>query len=117
MARYTSSRLHFPDMPTFMAWKTSEYVSGQLLVLERNPYYWKVDSAGNQLPYIDRIEVKIPAPGSNVSELVLQEAIAGNLDMQARQVDIRDISVLLDNQEAGDYRVIMWNAGDFASPG
>ncbi|OGF57386.1 MAG: hypothetical protein A2Z21_05980 [Candidatus Fraserbacteria bacterium RBG_16_55_9] len=24
------------------------------IVLERNPYYWKVDSAGTQLPYVDR---------------------------------------------------------------
>lgn len=117
MARYnTGTRLHYPDMPTFMAWKTTDFISGQLLVLERNPYYWKVDTAGNQLPYIDRIEVKIPAPGASVSELVLQEALAGNLDMQARQVDIRDISVLLEGQEAGGYHVNMWNQGDFASP-
>lgn len=108
--------MHYPDMPTFMAWRPVEYTSGQLLVLERNPYYWKVDSEGNQLPYIDRIEVKIAAPGSNAAEQVLQEAIAGNLDMQTRTVDIKDISVLLENQEAGDYRVVMWNQGDFASP-
>jgi peptide/nickel transport system substrate-binding protein len=108
--------MQYPDMPTFMAWRPVEYTSGQLLVLERNPYYWKVDSAGNQLPYIDRIEVKIAAAGSNAAEQVLQEAIAGNLDMQTRTVDIKDISVLLENQEAGDYRVIMWNQGDFASP-
>jgi peptide/nickel transport system substrate-binding protein len=111
-----NSHLHYPDMPTFMAWRVAEYTSGQLVVLERNPYYWKVDSAGNQLPYIDRIEVKIGAPGSNAGEQILQEAIAGNLDMQTRDIDIKDISVLLENQEAGDYRVIMWNQGDFASP-
>ncbi len=111
-----NTHLHFPDMPTFMAWRVAQYTSGQLLVLERNPYYWKVDSAGNQLPYIDQIEVRIAAPGTNAAEQVLQAAIAGNLDMQTRTINIKDISVLLDNQEAGDYRVVMWNQGDFASP-
>ena len=26
---------------------------------ERNPYYWKVDTEGNQLPYIDRLVFNI----------------------------------------------------------
>ena len=46
----------------------------------------------------------------------MQEAIAGNLDMQTRTIDIKDISVLLDNQDQGGYHVVMWNQGDFASP-
>lgn len=32
-----------------------EYVAGQRLVLERNPYYWKADSKKNRLPYLDEI--------------------------------------------------------------
>ncbi|MFQ6116707.1 MAG: ABC transporter substrate-binding protein [Candidatus Bipolaricaulia bacterium] len=32
-----------------------EYVPDQQVVLERNPYYWKVDSQGTQLPYIDQL--------------------------------------------------------------
>jgi len=27
----------------------------ELCILERNPYFWKVDAAGNQLPYVDAI--------------------------------------------------------------
>lgn len=33
-----------------------EYVPGQRIVLERNPYYWKRDVRGRALPYLDRIE-------------------------------------------------------------
>lgn len=33
----------------------SEYIVDQKIVLTRNPYSWKVDSAGNQLPYVDRL--------------------------------------------------------------
>lgn len=32
-----------------------EYVPGERVVLERNPEYWKADSAGNRLPYLDRL--------------------------------------------------------------
>ena len=35
--------------------RLKEYVPGQRLVLERNPYYWKTDTTGNRLPYLDEI--------------------------------------------------------------
>lgn len=110
----TSSRLHYTDMPTIWAWRTVEYQSGQIIRMERNPYYWKVDTAGNQLPYIDRIESEI-AEG-NATEQVVLKAISGEIDMQVRDVPLQDISLVLENAEANDYRVMMWNRGDFAWP-
>ena len=115
MARYsTDTRLQYADMPTFTAWKVREFVSDQLVVLDRNPYYWKVDTEGNQLPYIDTIQVEIAA--GNFTEQVVLKAIAGEIDMQIREIPLRDIPVVLENAEAGDYQVKMWNAGDFAWP-
>lgn len=108
------SRLHYPDMPTFNPWMLVEYQSGQRAVFERNPYYWKVDPAGNQLPYIDRMEVEITE--GNAVELVALKAIAGELDMQVRDLNLQDVPLVMENAEAGDYRVIMWNRGDFAWP-
>jgi peptide/nickel transport system substrate-binding protein len=35
--------------------RLKEYVAGQKLVLERNPYYWKKDAKGNRLPYLDEL--------------------------------------------------------------
>ncbi len=35
--------------------KLVEYKSGQRLVFERNPYYWKKSKAGDSLPYLDKI--------------------------------------------------------------
>ncbi len=35
--------------------RLKEYVAGQKLVLERNPYYWKTDAKGNRLPYLDEL--------------------------------------------------------------
>ena len=39
------------------------YTPGQLVVLTRNPNYWKQDTAGNQLPYLDSIEYRPVADG------------------------------------------------------
>ena len=36
-------------------YRLKEYVAGQRLVLERNPYYWKVDANTRRLPYIDEL--------------------------------------------------------------
>ncbi len=115
MNRYnTSTRLHYPDMPTIGPWMVTSYVPDQLATLTRNPYYWKVDTAGNQLPYIDNIQVEI-ASGA-VSEQVALKAIAGELDMQVRDIALQDVPLILESAEAGDYRVIMWDRGDFAWP-
>src|SRR2546423_10733473 len=38
---------------------------GERVVLKRNPYYWKRDAAGNQLPYLDQIEVVVVADMNN----------------------------------------------------
>jgi peptide/nickel transport system substrate-binding protein len=35
--------------------RVKEYVPGQRIVLARNPYYWKADSAGKRLPYLDEV--------------------------------------------------------------
>lgn len=35
--------------------RVKQYVAGQRIVLERNPYYWKVDGAGHRLPYADEL--------------------------------------------------------------
>ena len=37
------------------AFRLKSYVPGERIVLERNPYYWKVDPAGRPLPYLDEL--------------------------------------------------------------
>lgn len=49
-----------PDVPTLFGWQTTQPLgTGQRIVLERNPYYWKVDPDGRQLPYIDKVVMTI----------------------------------------------------------
>jgi peptide/nickel transport system substrate-binding protein len=40
-------------------------VPGERVVLTRNPFYWKKDSAGNQLPYLDKITLEVITDESN----------------------------------------------------
>jgi peptide/nickel transport system substrate-binding protein len=40
---------------TMGPWVAVEYKTDELMVLRRNPYYWKVDEAGKQLPYLDEV--------------------------------------------------------------
>ena len=91
-----------PDKPTLDPWVISEpYTGGATrVVLERNPYFWQVDTAGNQLPYIDRIENVVLRD----VQAVILEAIAGRIDLQARHIDNpADRPVLAENRAAGGY--------------
>ncbi|GHT91153.1 periplasmic alpha-galactoside-binding protein [Spirochaetia bacterium] len=42
-------------IPVLGPWVPTEYRTDELLVFKRNPYYWKVDSDGRQLPYVDEV--------------------------------------------------------------
>jgi peptide/nickel transport system substrate-binding protein len=69
--------------------------------MERNPYYWAVDTAGNQLPYIDRILMNL---AENLEVLNLR-AIAGEYDLQERHISLNKLPVFIENQKKGNYTV------------
>ncbi len=107
-----NNRDHYPDIPVFTAYQVSDFRSGERATFKRNPYYWKVDTEGNQLPYIDALDVVIVAN----RELVIMMGTAGELDCQFRDFAVRDVPLLKENAEKGDYRVMMWKRGDFGWP-
>ena len=43
---------------TLGPWVITEYKTDELMIMRRNPYYWKVDEEGNQLPYMDEIQYR-----------------------------------------------------------
>lgn len=88
-----------PDLPVVTPWKTVNPITEETWVLERNPYYFGVDTAGNQLPYIDTITMGL---AENLEVLNLR-AIAGEYDYQARHLSIANVPVFLENQEQGNY--------------
>ena len=70
-------------------------------MLERNPYYFGVDTEGNQLPYIDSIVLTL---AENLEVLNLR-AIAGEYDMQSRHIDLQKLPLYLENAERGNYSI------------
>lgn len=89
------------DYPTVYPWvATTPASSATQLVAERNPYYWKVDPEGNQLPYIDRLVYPIV---ENVEVQVLK-ALAGEVDMQDRHIATPgNKAAFFDGKAEGDY--------------
>ena len=62
-ATYDQFKNAFPpeymSMPTMGAWAPVEYRADDIIVLRRNPYYWKVDENGNQLPYLNELQYRL----------------------------------------------------------
>lgn len=47
------------NYPVMGAWVPTVVRQDDIVILRRNPYYWKVDEAGNQLPYLDELTYKL----------------------------------------------------------
>ena len=47
------------DLPVLMPWKMTSPINTPNWVMERNPFYYGVDTEGNQLPYIDKIQMTL----------------------------------------------------------
>ena len=90
-------------MPSICAWITKTPAPAQRFIMERNPFYWKIDSAGNQLPYIDRIVHKLQTD----AQTILLDAVAGNIDMQGRRLGgMQNAVLLLASLSEGKYRLV-----------
>jgi len=95
------------ELPTNKPWMlinpTQENVS-----LERNPYYWKVDTEGNQLPYIDKRFVDlVPEP-----EMINMRTMAGEYTAQIEFLAPANYTMFMENREQGGYRVYKWTRGE-----
>ena len=71
-------------------------------LVERNPYYWKVDPQGNQLPYIDRIAFSVVQN----KEVLNFKAMTGGVDMQGRYIDVSKYTLFMKNRKKNKYRVL-----------
>lgn len=99
------SRWGNPEKPVLDPWVIKEpYTGGATrVVAERNPYFWQVDQAGNQLPYVDRLNFSI---SQDVESLML-DVISGKLDIQERHIDtLQNKPTLAQNMQKGGYRLV-----------
>ncbi len=80
------SRWANSDRPTLDPWVITEpYRGGATRVtMRRNPYFWQVDEAGQQLPYVDELQFAIVSD----IETILLKTLAGEFDLQLRHVSV-----------------------------
>ncbi|MFW5835946.1 MAG: ABC transporter substrate-binding protein [bacterium] len=93
-----------PDTPVLQAWTfVTRYGDGPQHRAVRNPYYFKVDPEGNQLPYIDEIVYDLVED----AEVIVLRALNGEISFQNRHIATPgNKSTFLDNREQGDYRLV-----------
>ena len=93
-----------PGYPCLFAWCLSELSDdGQLYTFSRNPYYWRVDTEGNQLPYIDEIQVEIVAD----EQTRILNCSQGKYDTAFRICGgPNEIPFLSENAESGGYHFL-----------
>jgi peptide/nickel transport system substrate-binding protein len=93
--------LRNPELPVLTPWKVVNPINNPTWIMERNPYFYEVDTAGNQLPYIDRLQMTL---AENLEALNLR-AIGGQYDLQERHTAMTKLPVFLENKDKVGYEV------------
>src|SRR4029077_12201022 len=93
-----------PDLQTLEPWFNANPLPSTRFVLVRNPYFHRVDPAGRQLPYIDRVIVNVTD-----DKLIPAKAGAGDIDLQARYLRFDDYTFLKQGEVRNRYRVLLWD--------
>ena len=105
---------NYPGIPTLNPYVLSteegkNSIKGEYYEFVRNPYYWKVDTAGQQLPYIDKI---IYTTVSNVDQQLML-LLDGTVDYQT--VAMESIPTILESETA--INIYEWSGGDWGDVG
>jgi ABC-type transport system substrate-binding protein len=104
-------------VPVLTPWMTERPLgegTGTRFVVVRNPYYWKTDPEGSQLPYLDRVVFQVVAN----DEVMVLKITSGEVDMHARHVmSPRNKPIFARSRERGDYRFFDIRTTDFNEMG
>jgi len=92
-----------PELPTLAGWVvTTAYGEGSRVVAERNPFFWKVDPDGRQLPYLDRVIYDVMQD----KEVLTLKALNGEIDMMSRHFNtLQNKAVFTDNMDKAQYHM------------
>jgi peptide/nickel transport system substrate-binding protein len=99
-----SSRFEFGGAPVLWPWTydVTNPWDGAQIILERNPYYWKVDPEGQQLPYMDRVTLQI----LDDVEAIRLRMLNGEFDFGNRYLELDLKPVFFDSQDRGSFHFV-----------
>jgi peptide/nickel transport system substrate-binding protein len=95
-----------PDLPSLEPWILKTKPPSDRFVFERNPYYYRVDKEGKQLPYIDRVILSIAD-----SKIIPAKTGAGESDLQARYLRFDNYTFLKESEQRNNFHVRLWRTG------
>lgn len=103
-AVYTRAKdLFNPDHPRLWPWVYRSHTPNAPYVFVRNPFFWAVDEAGNQLPYLDRVSFQV-----RQQNMIGLAATQGAITQQFRHLRLEDYTLLMSERERGGYDVYHW---------
>ena len=88
-----------PDVPTLRPFVLRQE-SANTRLYERNPFWYGVDTEGNQLPYIDKVQATLVDP-----ETYKLNVIDGEFTL-AKSTSFADFTLFKQNEASGDYNVL-----------
>ncbi len=94
------------DLPSLNAWVLTTPPPAQRFVFTRNPYYYRIDDKGHQLPYLDDVILTVVAPN-----LIPAKAGLGESDLQPRYINMRDYTFLRKSAQTSHVDVRLWVTG------
>jgi peptide/nickel transport system substrate-binding protein len=102
-----------PNLPSVNPWvMTRMNTEGDKIYL-RNPYFWKVDTAGNQLPYIDEVHRVVV----KTTEIMDLKTMSGELNVGGAKLSFQDYPVYKEGEQKGNYRAILMSGDVRANQG
>jgi peptide/nickel transport system substrate-binding protein len=87
--------------PALNPWLPTASGNPSLLTWERNPYFFKVDAEGQQLPYID----KLASTQVNDMEAITLKIVAGDVDFQRESTALIKMPLYKENEEKAGFRI------------
>ncbi|GAA5011742.1 ABC transporter substrate-binding protein [Actinopolymorpha pittospori] len=103
-----------PACPTMTGWRVRTYSEGRSVVWERNPYYYCVDTSGNQLPFLDTVTM-VAAQDVEVTKLQLQEGKVDHAHGPFLSLTLADVSGLKRTEARTGLEVLLWDGGSGTS--
>lgn len=94
------SNPQFLGHPTLTPWTMQKAASG-VYTYVRNPYYFKIDMAGHQLPYIDEIRTQVVQD----KETLTSRALFGEFDYLGERASLRQLPLIAEKAEKGDIKM------------
>lgn len=91
------------ELPTLQPWVNTTEGPAERFIFKRNPYYYKIDRNGLQLPYIDQVIFSIAS-----GKIIPAQVGTGQSDLQARYLRFANFTFLKANEKKSRYQVRLW---------